>query len=1354
MRKKLERTKTSGPRYRRFGDLLREARKNRKLTQGELAERLGVRQQAVSGWERGTSRPETIVQVKAIAALFPERNWMEVTGHGDPKAEGVASKPVRPLSSVLPLHDLAPERFEDFCATLLRELYPGAQVHQYGVPGDVQRGIDIDVLLHDKSHYTFQCKRVQNFGKDKVRRAIEAHDIDCDLAVILLSRPATVQARAEITRKRKKHWDLWDAKDIAERIRSLPAERRLGLVDTYFPAHRSDFLGIPEPSVFEPPEKYFAPFLARSHIFSHAWTLVGREKELAQMASALSGPNEGAMLIAGAGGSGKTRLLRTILDAHRTSDPNTSVVILPSTLQPGPKEYELIAGRASIVIIEDAHDRVDMKAVAHALARLDPMPRVIVTCRPYALSATRGDLESTGLPVAPGFPLAVSGLCVVDAESVAMEILKAKHGPEEAANQIALVAHDSPLALVIGTHLVATRRIHPRTLNNADEFRQRLLAGFRDAVTGTIGLPAEQPLIRSALELIALLQPLEVNTKAFAAIAAKLTRQSIPEITRAIQLLLEAGVIVRRARKLRIVPDLLGDYLIEEVLRREGGQRSATAQQLLTEADAEHVAHLLVNTAKLDWRLSAKDEDTEPLSNIVWHQLIAEAKDTLPEKLAEGIETAAYYQPEQALQLYDRLISAGIALREPSRVLRHVAMNMEYVERASQRLWMLAQNDKRRENSFPDHPMRVLKELAKIEPAKPIAFCDRIAEFAMNRLTNRSDALQLYEVLESGLNADGHTTESSGLSVTFRQFAVRHSAVKDLRQKIIGFLFEQLASPHLPSAVRAAAAFSTALHPPYNVTNEARAEWTTEFVSTLERLVTVVQSGTLDVNVLVAIEKSVHWHAGYGEGPAKDAANRVVSAIPQTLDYRVTLALTDAWGHTRMHRGGAERWVETWQAEKEAIAKDVVHAYPYSSDVVDFIRRKLLTIRQATAERGDNAPGQFVSTVASQSEAVSAALSEAAIADENMRRVFSASLFAFMHLNPASGIDAAKAALAAGSIELTRDVAWCLSARQGRQNTIPEERALLSSLLTHPDPFVGASVVRGTVSGGLTDIPALAAALLQVELGASLQVASEFFQEVMNHKNLCDAVLVEDLIRKVLAKIARLPTIEDFWLEKYLSAVSGVAPVALVEFLLSRIDASIDDAKNEIQPLPHLWDEKLPFAARTSPQFKEALRRIREWMLRAREHWSLRFWAPKLYIAVAGGVDDEIVRDLLEWTDTHDEARFRVAVDLLREAPNTFALDQVTAVRALFDRAEQIGSEAVADLRSSLFAATISGMRHGSPGQPFPEDVRRKTKSQEALARLPAGSPVAEFYATLARDAEGDIRRKKEEDEAMIEEFE
>ena len=1280
------------PRYAEFGARLREARKNRKLTQGELAQSLGVLQQAISGWERGTSRPETGDDVAALAALFPERDWAALTDHDDSIATSrgaLMPAPVRPLSAVLPFHALSFEQFQDFCTALLTAHYDDAKVHQFGGPGEKQFGIDIDVRLTDGRRYVFQCKREQRFGPEKVRRALQALSVKCDLAVILLSRLATVEARREIARKRQQKWDIWDSKDIAEKIRSLPEDVRLRIVDTYFSAYRKDFLGIDQPSPFETPEKYFAPFLTRSHIFSHTWTLVGREGLLRQIGQALSGANEGALVITGPGGSGKTRLLLAVIQDYKKQHPQSSIYVLPSTAQPTPKDYEILEGHEGLIVLEDAHDRLETKAIAHALARVKPAQRVIVTCRPYALSAVCSDLASAGLPVAT-VPFSIDGLTKADAEAVAKEILIAKNGPDAAAKDVASVAYDSPLALVVGSHLVATKLINPKTLNNADEFRQRLLAGFRDAITGTIGLPTEASLIRGTLELIALLQPVEIDTNSFAKIAAQLIGQTVPEINRAIQLLLEGGVLIRRARRLRIVPDLLADYLIEEVLRRDGGRSGGTAEQLLAEADAEQVARLLVNTAKLDWRLSAKDETGRRLSDAVWAHLFAGSPAAFPEKLRDGVVIAAYYQPEPALRLYDRIVREGEP-RDFTRLLKHVALNMDFVEEACERLWALGKKDERAENVLPDHPMRILKDLARIEPGRPIEYCGRVAGFAMTRIAGRSEAHELYSILESALNADGHTTESKGLTISFNSFTVRHDAVKELRQKIIGFLLQQLAAESIPSAVRAASVLSSALRYPDHADDDVRKKWESEFISTLDRLATAVVSGKLDANTLLAIEKSVHWHARFGMGPAHDAADRVIAAIPRTLEYQVTLCIGDAWGHTRMGRDDVTDWMERWRDEQLAVARAVLQEYRAPSAVLAFIRARLDAVR-AAGERREFAPGQFVGVIASLDESLAEAICDTAISDAAIRVLFSAGLNALMRHNPRHGIEIARRALSTNAVDLTRDVSWTLGVRQGREQTIPEERATLLPLLSHADPYVAGNAIRGAVSGGLHDLPSLAAYLLTVPLGQSTHVASEFFGEVTRNEALTRTLTAPSLVPRMLEKLRPLPTIEDFWIEKYLVLASEAAPVELVEFLLARISAGIVDTERQLQPLPYLWDEKLPFAARKSPRFKDALRRIREWRLRASDHWAVRYWLPKLYVAMAGGIDDEIVRDLLEWTDTHDAVKFGVVIELLREASSQFALDHVSAVRALFERAEAIGDEACR--RPPLLAICGDGVGH------------------------------------------------------------
>src|SRR5437773_8840092 len=106
-------------RFSGFGKLLRDARTARNLTQGELAARLEVGQQAVSNWERGTSRPETEALVLRLAGIFPEHDpalWREATEYRETPDEGATpraskAKPVQPFLETLPLDRLSFQQF-------------------------------------------------------------------------------------------------------------------------------------------------------------------------------------------------------------------------------------------------------------------------------------------------------------------------------------------------------------------------------------------------------------------------------------------------------------------------------------------------------------------------------------------------------------------------------------------------------------------------------------------------------------------------------------------------------------------------------------------------------------------------------------------------------------------------------------------------------------------------------------------------------------------------------------------------------------------------------------------------------------------------------------------------------------------------------------------------------------------------------------------------------------------------------------------------------------------------------------------------------------------------------------------
>lgn len=77
---------------------LKELRKKQGLTQLELAERLFVSRQAISGWEAGTSRPST-ENLQSLSRLFniPLETLLDDSAEAEPAA---AAK--RPLHPILP----------------------------------------------------------------------------------------------------------------------------------------------------------------------------------------------------------------------------------------------------------------------------------------------------------------------------------------------------------------------------------------------------------------------------------------------------------------------------------------------------------------------------------------------------------------------------------------------------------------------------------------------------------------------------------------------------------------------------------------------------------------------------------------------------------------------------------------------------------------------------------------------------------------------------------------------------------------------------------------------------------------------------------------------------------------------------------------------------------------------------------------------------------------------------------------------------------------------------------------------------------------------------------------------------
>lgn len=88
----------------------------------------------------------------------------------------------------------------------------------------------------------------------------------------------------------------------------------------------------------------------------------------------------------------------------------------------------------------------------------------------------------------------------------------------------------------------------------------------------------------------------------------------------------------------------------------------------------------------------------------------------------------------------------------------------------------------------------------------------------------------------------------------------------------------------------------------------------------------------------------------------------------------------------------------------------------------------------------------------------------------------------------------------------------------------------------------------------------------------------------------------------------------------------------------------------------------------------------------------------------------------------------------------------------LLQHAATVSKTSLDEMRSALWQAAISGLRHGKPGKPFPEDEARRDRSTEALKLVPRGSVAWFFFERLKHSAEGDIKHQQERDEELFDE--
>jgi len=1264
---------------------------------------------------------------------------------------------------------ISEDEFENFCTGLVDALPEFANVRRHGRRGDKQDGIDAAADRAGK-HVGLQYRRVKAFGPKLLADTVAYTTYEAGEYVLILGSKASAPLRKAI--RGTSGWELWDADDLVRRVRTLSDTAARRLIETYFgPHYRQAFLGRIGPAAFHTLEEHFEPMMREGLLFDHRLPLVGREAVLRELESFVADPTLSIVVLSGRGGIGKTRVLKA---AGELIDPLEWTVLFADehTLFDA-NSLDDIPPEPCILVVDDGHRRRDLGELIAYLARRQRPAKLVLATRPEGRATLLSLLKESAVDARAVHWLAdLPELPRDEGEQLARAAL----GDDGAhlARALHAATRDCTMVTVVGARLLRERQILPGLLEQDQEFRDKVLIGFRDASLGRVSDSVPAELARRTLELVSALQPVYPDNEKFRQSAAAFLGVRVSEFVRALDELQQAGVLLRRGDTLRVVPDVLSDYVLGAACLTRTGAPTGYAEELFDHFAGVSFDRLLANLAEVDWRVRSASGAGTPLLDNIWKGFSDQyrAADNLErQRLLGMLRGAAPYQPSRILELAEWTVAhpAPDGAAHDIRVDRHDAVVSmlpkligdcaygEYLRRACDLLWKLGRDDVRTTNQFPDHPIRVLTKIASYSPTTPLEVCAQVAEQAMGWLDD--PAVHGYrhspmDVLEHLLAKEGLDPVSDGRQITFGQLQVNPEVTRELRAKVIRRGLELIVTGHPKVALRAVRLLEAGISDPIGffgrqVGADEKQRWEDEQVLILLGLRDVVTQVTQPI-VQLNIGDAARWSAARGHSNViREAAKQVRTAVPDDFEQRLTRALTTPWFWD--HDMEMDLNTETAEAERvirmKRVAAEIVAEWPDPTVLAEEVGRRLGAIGLA----GVNAePGYILSMTCEGNAPLAAGVAQFIVdhAGHAMEVALAPALRELRKVDESRALDIAERALDCGRKVPGMQVASLYGLAPWTPTITSRDRDVLTRILGSDVAFARATALGGVKVLAKDDIQGAKAIVLAADPDGD-RYEAEALAGLLSPRGDLFAALSDDELDIVVAKFSAVDTVEEYHTQLLLAAAALRRPESVVRMLLARIDASpqrMGDFRYNSLPFENPgieWWSHLDSARRSA-----VLAEVRNAMLpRTAERWVL---VPELFGWVAGDWSGDTEAVLLDWLESGVEDKVVAAARLLNAAPRELVFDRPHFIARVLDATAATSLQASSAAAAALLSAAFHTSAHRRVLIASPQDVWLRDRARAAADQQPAGSLLYELYEDLARWAEGMMERMRRVDEEML----
>ncbi len=1354
------------------------------------------------GKRQGTGRPKNSgkagepTKTVRVPVSFAEKIPDLLKQHQEENFDENLQLPAKVREKYLPLEGLPWDAFESFCLDFIARVLDPHKIYRYGTQGDVQEGIDIVAELNNGEKRAFQCKQWQRFNRsDAIKVVKQAEGFEADRLILLLSRVASVEVRKVI--EDTPAWEVWDVEDISKKVRDLsshsPEVARRLVRDHFHPEWQNAFLGISKLTPFISSEDFFHAWLNTNKLFNHTWQLEGREDTLKNLYGFVNSKDEQVAILPGRGGLGKTKVLYEF--ANTFEHPDFLLLFVEDGILITPENADNLPLKPCIIVLDDAHRREQdvialCKLIHNRIRDKHPAIKLILSSRPYGVQSLQMRLDWEGINYLNLDELET--LSRVGMKALARQAIGQDYA--HFADQLAEIAHDSPLVALVGGRLLADQSISLNLLERNEDFRRTVLSRFEDVLIGQISQQINPDTCKKILRLIAATAPIKLRDERFQKITIELLGIDRRTLIDNIESLEKAGVLLRRSDSLRITPDVLADHILHKACLTEQGDSTGYAQEIFETFKEIDASQILRNLAELDWRVRSSDEQEPNLLNAIFQSIREEFKQA-PNLgrcgLLSLIKETAYYQPADSLEIVQFAIRHSATAPEdesvPSQyrfthldvlaklpeILNRISYTLEYVPICCDLLWQLGRDDESRPYNNPPESISVLIDLAKYGSEKALKFNWQVLG-AIERWLQEPNAYDhIYsplDILNSFFEKEIRQNSYDGRELKISKFLVDHQKTQEIRKRALGIVVNSLGSNNIKVVLKTLEILRTALEELHDrsgiLLEEANQWWDSERLEILEIIHSLVGRDIEPLVQLKVIEK-LDWHARRSSSDAvKHKAQNIIDSIPRTDALKLTGTLSNNY---QWNSQANELCFEWEKHEKfidlinKSLAEEFLEKYPSPHPGIQVINERLSMIIAASG----NVSTGFLISLSKLNPKYSIELCEQVLEMEDCPLATHMATI----LHPARGFDIKRSIQLFQSVIESGAVSCCqLFAGQywawGNDISPDDFREICQKLLSHSEFKVRKAAI-SSLAMLIQSQPRLAISLaLDVDVEENSELAEELFRALNSVDIFSLPPLADEELKILLHKLTKVNDLSDYHISKFLVSSSKRIPDCIFELMLSRIEISTERDDN-YSPLPSDYYKNCLHYLSDAKEYEGILRKTRDiWLgyeLKKEFLFSgnsedaldgifILIELERLYKELFKGISFTLIEEsrrdvspvslklLDEWIDSENSEKIGAASTLINQFHSGFIFSHLEFVINLLEKAYQASDECYQAVSSNLFSIAASGTRMGTPGEPFPEDIRLREKASAISKRFFKGSPIRKFFDSLEKCAEEDIK--------------